>query len=120
MQISFTLHCIAWQEGGSLFQDVRVAACASGLLSNTEMGIDALDETSRHALALTKGGRAIGCARLTPTGRIERIAVMQHEQRAQIEIALIELLSDYAHQTGLTPIIIADSKREAHSSCSPV
>lgn len=108
MQAQFTLHCIAWQAGGSLFQDVRVAACASGLLNSAEIGVDELDEISRHALALTKGGRAIGCARITPAGHIERIAVMPHEQRAQIETALIELLSDYGHQTGLTPIIIAE------------
>lgn len=28
MQTSFMLHCIAWQAGGALFLDVRVAACA--------------------------------------------------------------------------------------------
>ncbi len=101
MQNPFTLHCIAWQAGASVLQDVRVAACASGLLNAEEMGSDAQDEISRHALALSKGGRAIGCARLTPDGRIERIAVMPHERREQIEAALIETLSEYASHIGL-------------------
>jgi len=91
MSTSFTFHCIEWQAGADLFRDVRIAACASGLLDATEMGADDMDEISRHALALTKGGRAIGCARLTPAGRIERIAVMPHEQRDQVENALIEV-----------------------------
>ncbi len=116
MQTPYTLHCIAWQAGGSLFQDVRVAACASGMLSAAEMLMDELDETSRHALALSIGGKAIGCARLTPQGHIDRIAVMPHEQRAQIKAALIEILSDYAQQIGLTPTISADSKHEVYLS----
>ncbi len=105
MQNPFTLHCIAWQAGASVLQDVRVAACASGVLAAEEMGSDAQDEISRHALALSKGGRAIGCARLTPQGRIERIAVMPHELREQVKKALVEVLSDYAHQVGTTPVI---------------
>jgi len=114
MNTPFTLHCIAWQSGAALLQDVRVAACASGLLDADEIGSDDLDESSRHALALSKGGRAIGCARLTPQGRIERIAVMPHDLRIQIEAALIEMLSDYARQTGLTPVSIAAAKPAAH------
>lgn len=106
MQNSFTLHCIAWQAGAALFQDVRVAACANGLLSPEEIATDELDEICRHALAVTKGGRAVGCARITPAGRIERIAVLPHEQRSMIEMALLEALSDYAAQAGLTPIVI--------------
>lgn len=102
----FTLHCIAWDDGAPLFQDVRVAACASGLLSHTEIGVDELDEACQHALALSKGGRAIGCARLTPQGRIERIAVMPHEHRLQIKKALIETLSDYARQIGLAQVTV--------------
>ncbi|TAJ76611.1 MAG: GNAT family N-acetyltransferase [Gallionellaceae bacterium] len=106
MPTSFTLHCIEWRAGEPLFQDVRIAACASGLLDAAEMGADDTDEISRHALALTKGGRAIGCARLTPAGRIDRIAVMPHERRDQIESGLIEVLRDHAKQTGVEPVII--------------
>jgi N-acetylglutamate synthase-like GNAT family acetyltransferase len=101
MQNSFTLHCIPWVAGASLLQDIRVAACASGLLSHEEMGVDDLDQSCHHALALSKGGRAIGCARITPQGRIERIAVMPHEQREQIKTALVEALNDYARQASL-------------------
>jgi GNAT superfamily N-acetyltransferase len=107
MATSFTLHCIEWQAGAALFQDVRVAACACGLLDAAEMGADDTDEISRHALALGQDGRAIGCARLTPAGCIDRIAVMPHERRDQVESALIEALSDYAKQSGAAPASVA-------------
>jgi hypothetical protein len=60
-----------------------------------------MDDCSRHALVLSKTGRAIGCARLTPQGNIERSAVLPHEQRSQIEAAMIEALNDYARETKL-------------------
>lgn len=109
MQTTFTLHSIAWEAGASLLLDVRVAACASGLLSPQEIGSDELDEKCRHALVLSKGGRAIGCARITPEGRIERVAVMPHEQRDRIVVALIDTLKDYASHAGLVNVQISDS-----------
>ncbi len=101
MQSVVTLHCIAWSDAATLLQDVRVAVCAIGLLSAEEMPADDVDPLSRHALAVTKGGRAIGCARITPQGCIERIAVMPHEQREQVIAALIGELKDYARHAGL-------------------
>lgn len=101
MHMAITLHCIAWESGATLLQDVRVATCACGLLSAEEMPVDEVDPLSRHALAVTRGGRAIGCARITPQGCIERIAVMPHEQREQVIAALIGELKEYARHAGM-------------------
>ena len=98
MDNQFTLHCIAWQAGAPLLLEIRVAACEIGLLSLDEVMPDELDGHSRHALVLSKTGRAIGCARLTPEGHIARMAVLPHEQRSQIEVAMIEALNDYARE----------------------
>jgi GNAT superfamily N-acetyltransferase len=92
------MHCIAWQAGAPLLQEVRAAACEIGLLNPIDVLPDELDMQSRHALALGTNGRGIGCARITPKGRIERVAVLPHEHRAQIEAALIEALNEYAHE----------------------
>ena len=98
MDNQYTLHCIAWQAGAPLLLEIRLAACEIGLLSMDELLSDETDDRSRHALALSKTGRAIGCARLTPQGNIERLAVLPHERRAQIEAAIIEVLNDYARE----------------------
>lgn len=98
MNSQFTIHCIAWQAGAPLLQNLRAAASKMGLIDQAEALSDQLDEQCRHALALSTGGQAIGCARITLDGRIERMVVLPHEHRAQIEAALSEVLHDYANQ----------------------
>jgi hypothetical protein len=98
MQNPFTLHCIAWQAGAPLLQEVRAAACEIGLLNQSEVIADETDDRSRHALALAENGRGIGCARITPEGCIERMAVLPHEHRIQIEAAMIEMLNTFIRE----------------------
>jgi GNAT superfamily N-acetyltransferase len=116
MDNQFTLHCIAWQAGAPLFLEIRLAACEIGLLSLDALLSDEMDDRSRHALVLGKTGRAIGCARLTPHGIIERMAVLPHEQRAQIEAAMIEALNDYARENKLTRNTAIKAKPKSQSS----
>lgn len=97
MQNAFTVHCIPWQAGAPLLQDIRMAASKTGLMNQANAHADKLDEQCRHALALNKSGNAIGCARITQDGRIERMVVLPHEQRALVEAALIEVLNDYSN-----------------------
>ena len=95
----FTLNCITWQEGAPRLRVVREAAFKLGILAPAEVGSDDLDERCRHALALRKDGQPVGCVRITPDGKIERMAVLPEEFRSQIELglletALIEMLSE--------------------------
>ncbi len=85
-------------------QEIRVAASEMGLMGKGDTLTDNLDNQYRHALALSKNGRALGCARLTPNGHIDRIVALPLEQRAQIETALKEVLNDYAQQLRIAPI----------------
>jgi hypothetical protein len=110
------MHCIAWQSGAPLLQEVRAAACGIGLLNQSEVFPDEVDERSRHALALGTNGRGIGCARITPEGCIERLAVLPHEHRAQIEAALIEVLNDYVHENKRAKTSAVKTKLKSHSS----
>jgi hypothetical protein len=98
MDNQFTLHCIAWQSGAPLLLETRAAASAIGLLHMDEALPDDKDEYSRHALVLSKEGRAIGSARITPEGIIARVVVLPHEQRVQIEAAMIEALNNFARE----------------------
>jgi hypothetical protein len=113
MDNQFTLHCIAWQAGAPLLLEIRVAACEIGLLSLDEVMPDEMDERSRHALVLSKTGRGIGCARLTPQGNIVRMAVLPHEQRSQIEAAMIEALNDYARENRRAGNAVIKAKPES-------
>ncbi len=55
MQTAFTPHCIAWQAGATLFQDVRVAACAGGLLSPEALADYAHQARWRPVIVLGSG-----------------------------------------------------------------
>jgi hypothetical protein len=86
----YTLHCIAWHEGASRLLEVREVAYKLGLLRSTEVQPDDMEEYCRHALALSKWGQAVGCVRIAPGGKIERVAVLPIFHRSQLETALIE------------------------------
>jgi hypothetical protein len=88
MQHSFTLHCIPWQARAPMLKEVRASAYNMGLLTQAETQTDQTDEQCQHALVLNKNGKAIGCARITPDGNTERLAVLTHENRTEIESAL--------------------------------
>ena len=104
MQNAFTVHCIPWKAAAPLLQEIRVAASEMGLMGKGDALTDNLDYQYRHALALSKNGRAVGCARLTPNGHIDRIVALSVEQRSQIEAAMTEILNDYAQQLLIAPV----------------
>jgi hypothetical protein len=116
MNNPFTVHCIAWQAGAPLLQDIRVTASEMGLTEKLGALADKLDDQCRHALALSTSGRAIGCARITPDGRIERVVVLPHEHRAQIEAAMIEVLNDYSLQIDAGHVAARGSKGKTLSN----
>jgi hypothetical protein len=118
MKTPFTLHCIAWQAGAPLLLEVRSDAYQIGLLDAIEILPDAMDLQSRHALALGVNGRCIGCARMTPDGSIDRMAVLPHEQQEQIEAALIEELNSYAVENDRQVAVHAKSQHQSQSSHS--
>lgn len=115
MDNQFTLHCIAWHAGAPLLLETRVAASEIGLLNLNEALPDEKDECSRHALVLSKDGRAIGCARITPEGHIARVVVLPHEQRAQIEAAMIEALNSFAREAKLAKNAATKAKPKSRS-----
>jgi hypothetical protein len=79
-----------------MLQQVRALAYEIGLLSRSEAQTDAEDERYPHALVLSESGKAMGCARIKPDGNVERMAVLPHEDREQIENAL--LLAAWLHE----------------------
>jgi len=65
-----------------------------------ELELDALDPRSRHVLARDRDGRAIGTARLTPDGRIGRMAVLREWRGSGVGSALLHALLRQARADG--------------------
>ena len=65
-----------------------------------ELELDALDPRSRHVLARDRDGRAVGTARLTPDGRIGRMAVLREWRGSGVGSALLHALLRQAREDG--------------------
>lgn len=91
----FTLHSMDWNSVAPLLCEFRMTARTMGLSNNSEPIADENDLLSLHALALMDS-RVIGAARLTRQGRIERMIVLPHSCRNQIEAALVDALKNHA------------------------
>jgi len=98
---------------------VRAEAYQLGLINPTEILPDEMDLQCRHALVLSDAGRAIGCARITTDGHIDRMAVLPHEQQARMEVALIEILNDDRQQTRKRNPVVEIAEPLSHSSRIP-
>ncbi|MDD5057566.1 MAG: hypothetical protein PHQ60_06815 [Sideroxydans sp.] len=102
MQNAFTVHCLPWEFCAPILNEIRVAASQMKVISHLDALEDGRDGQARHAIAVSSKGQYIGCARLLPDGRIERIAVLPHEHQIQIKNAMIEILQDFAQQQNIS------------------
>ena len=92
----FTVSLIGWHDGEPLLKSIREAVFIreQGIPEASEW--DGLDESCRHALALSLQGDAIGCGRMLPDGHIGHIAVLPKWRKQKVGTAIVEALLDYA------------------------
>ena len=76
MSNPFTVSLVCWHDGEPLLRSIREAVFIREQGVPAELEWDGLDESCRHALALSHQGDAIGCARMRANGHIGRIAVL--------------------------------------------
>jgi predicted GNAT family N-acyltransferase len=71
-----------------------------------ELEIDQDDWVSTHVLA-SYGGRVVGTGRLTPAGRIGRVAVSQPIRRRGVGFCIMRTLMDVAKQQNHEEVVLA-------------
>lgn len=96
MSNSFTVSLVSWHDGGPLLKSVREAVFIKEQGIAPELEWDSLDETCRHALALSHAGDAIGCGRMLADGHIGRIAVLPQWRKLKVGTAIMEAFLNYA------------------------
>ena len=97
MSSPFTVHLLSWHNGEPLLRAIREEVFIREQGVPAELEWDGLDQSSKHILALSVTGEAIGCGRITPDGHIGRIAVLPGWRGKRIGSAILEALLDYAH-----------------------
>ncbi len=96
MSNPFTVSLVSWHDGEPLLRSIREAVFIREQGVPEELEWDGLDETCRHALALSHQGDAIGCGRMLSSGHIGRIAVLPEWREKRAGTAIMEALLDYA------------------------
>ena len=96
MSQPFTVSLVCWHDGEPLLKAIRSAVFIQEQGVPTELEWDEHDATSRHALALTLQGDAIGCGRILTSGHIGRIAVLPQWRGKKEGTAIMEALLYYA------------------------
>ncbi|MBI3478759.1 MAG: GNAT family N-acetyltransferase [Nitrosomonadales bacterium] len=96
MSNPFTVSLVSWHDGEPLLRSIREVVFIREQGVPTELEWDGLDESCRHALALSHQGDAIGCGRMLPNGHIGRIAVLRQWRKQKVGTAIMEALLDYA------------------------
>lgn len=96
MSNPFTVSLVCWHDGEPLLKSIRDAVFIRERGVPAELEWDGKDEGSRHALALSLQGDAIGCGRMLPDGHIGHIAVLPQWRKQKVGTALVEALLDYA------------------------
>ena len=97
---------VSWEQHGDALTSVRreVFVVEQGVDESEEW--DGLDPDCRHFLAVDGGGCPIGTARLTPSGQIGRMAVLQEWRGRGIGARLLTLAVDVARRADYEAVFL--------------
>jgi predicted GNAT family N-acyltransferase len=100
LRASFIVRPAAWTVDCERLRSIRRAVFIEEQGVAEELEWDGLDEHCRHALALGPQEAVIGTGRLTPDGRIGRMAVAREWRRRGVGSAILRALLDEARARG--------------------
>lgn len=95
---------VAWAEAAPELMSVRERVFVVEQNVPAELERDALDPVCAHVLALDASGEPIGTGRLTPDGRIGRMAVVAYARDLGVGRALLGALLELARASGLSEV----------------
>ncbi len=107
----FTVSLVSWHDGEPLLRAIREKVFIREQGVPAELEWDGLDATSRHALAVSAKGDAVGCGRIIPPqgsapARVGRLAVLREWRGKMVGTALLEALLDYARGMNYREVIV--------------
>lgn len=88
----FMVRQATWSDDADSLRRIRIEVFIREQSIPPEEEWDALDPACLHVLALDADGAAVGTGRLTPDGRIGRMAVLKHWRGQGVGTAILESL----------------------------
>ncbi len=106
VQTGLDIHVVKvqWTDRAAVLQDIRKQVLVDEQQCPAHLEFDDLDDRAIHLLALNSAGQTLGCARLTSTGEIDRIAVLSGSRRYGVERMLVDAAIEAAMQARLTRV----------------
>ncbi len=95
---------VSWATHRAVLQRIRERVFIEEQRVPREIEWDGEDERCSHFLALTEAGQAVGCARLTPTGQIGRMAVLPEHRGSGLGRRLLDEAIEEAKRHGLEKV----------------
>jgi len=99
-----TVRQVTWADAARELMAVRERVFVVEQRVPAELEQDSLDPACSHVLACEPSGRAIGTGRLTPDGRIGRMAVLAEARERGVGRLLLSALLERAREQGLTEV----------------
>lgn len=112
MEYPFTVSLVSWHDGEPLLRAIRESVFINEQKVPANLEWDGLDDSCRHALALSMKGDAIGCGRIVPPknkkspAHIGRLAVLPDWRGKRVGTALLESLLEYARSMHFPEVIV--------------
>ena len=97
---------VDWTEHYQALQNIREQVFINEQNVPRDLEWDGKDPSSTHFLAKDPSGRAIGCARLLPTGQIGRMAVLQDHRGTGIGALLLQAAVDEGQSQGFERLFL--------------
>lgn len=104
--MDITVEAGGWDALRAPCTDVRITVFVDEQGVPLEEEIDALDPGSTHYVARDASGETLGCARMTPEGRIGRIAVYRPHRGRGVGRALMRAVLADARSRGLPGVTL--------------
>jgi predicted GNAT family N-acyltransferase len=101
-----TIVAAAWSEDQERLRRIRHAVFVVEQKVDAREEWDGADAECHHALALTAEGEVIGTARMQPSGKIGRVAVLQPWRGRGIGRQLMEYLLQVATRQGMSRVYL--------------
>ena len=102
----FTVQPVAWRSGSEAIRRLREEVFIREQAVPVHEEWDEYDAVSRYVIALDERGRPLGTGRLSPGGKIGRLAVLRVHRRRGIGSAMLRALLDMAKAEGFHTVFL--------------
>jgi predicted GNAT family N-acyltransferase len=102
----FVIRPAVWSRDAPRLQAVRLAVFVREQGVPLELEWDEHDPISRHVIAETQDGTAVGTGRLLADGHIGRMAVLREWRKHGVGSALLQALMAMAREAGMREVVL--------------